>query len=114
MAKLRIYANESVSPAVTDSLRQRHIDAWAARDVGHLGWTDEEQLAFAAEEKAAILTHDADFLRIAHACADQGREHWGVFFVQEQKLSIGECIRQLCDCAAVLDAEDMKNRVEFL
>jgi hypothetical protein len=42
------------------------------------------------------------------------QEHWGIIYVHEQKLSIGECIRRLLDYALLLEAEDMRNRVEFL
>jgi hypothetical protein len=44
----------------------------------------------------------------------QGKEHWGVIYVYEQKLGIGECIRRLIDYALFLEAEEMKNRIEFL
>lgn len=112
--QLRIYINESVHVAIAVGLQQRGVDAWSARDAGNLGLTDEEQLAYAIREHAAIFTHDADFLRIAHARAQQGQEHWGIIYVPEQKLSIGECIRRLAQYALIAEAEDMKNRVEFL
>jgi hypothetical protein len=35
------------------------------RETGNLGLTDEEQLVYACKQKAAIFTHDTDFLRIA-------------------------------------------------
>jgi hypothetical protein len=77
------------------------VDAWSARDTGNLGLSDEEQLEYAIREQAVIFTHDDDFLRLAH--------DW-----TQHKHSIGECIRRLMDYALILEADDMKNRVEFL
>lgn len=111
---LKIYTNESVPVAVAIGLTQRGVEAWSARDASNLGFSDEEQLKYASHQRAVIFTHDEDFLRLAHDWVQQGREHWGVIYVHEQKLRIGECIRRLMDYALILDPEDMKNRVEFL
>ena len=71
-------------------------------------------MAFAVREQAAIFTHDADFLRLADEWTQKGRTHWGILCVHQDKLTIGECIRRLKEFADILDAEDMKNHVEFL
>jgi hypothetical protein len=114
VTRLRIYTNESVPVAAADGLRRRQVEAWSARDSGHLGWSDEEQLAYACREQAALFTHDQDFLRIAHRWASEGREHWGVIYASQQKLAIGDCVRRLIEYATILTAEDMQNRIEFL
>ncbi|MCS6860886.1 MAG: hypothetical protein NZT92_11280 [Abditibacteriales bacterium] len=64
--------------------------------------------------KPIIFTHDADFLHLAHDWAQQGKEHGGIIDVHQYKHSIGECIRRLMGYALILEADDMKNRVEFL
>jgi len=114
VSAVRIYTDESVAVAVAAGLRLRHVDAWSARDTGNLGLSDEEQLEYACRERAIVFTHDADFLALAQQWTAQGKEHWGVIYVHEQKLGIGECIRRLVDYALFLDAEEMKNRIEFL
>ncbi len=114
MAALRIYTNESVPTAVAERLKRRGVDAWSARDAGNLGLSDKEQREYATREQAVIFTHDDDFLRLAHDRAQQGTEHWGIIYVHQYKHSIGECIRHLMDYALILEADDMKNRVEFL
>lgn len=45
---------------------------------------------------------------------NEGKEHWGVIYVHQGDLSIGQCIRYLKEYADILEAEDMKNRVEYL
>jgi len=114
VSTLRIYTNESAAVAVATGLRLRRVDAWSARDAGNLGLGDEEQLEYACRERAVVFTHDPDFLALAQQWTAQGKEHWGVIYVHEQKLGIGECIRRLVDYALFLDADEMKNRIEFL
>lgn len=62
MGKIRIYTNESVDVAIAEGLKRRGVDVFSARDTGNLGLTDEEQLVFADNEKAAIFTHEYRFL----------------------------------------------------
>lgn len=112
--RLRIYTDENVDVAVAEGLRRRGIDAWSARDVGNLGLSDEEQLEYTRKERAVVFTHDADFLRLVHQEWQEGREHWGVIYARVGPLTVGECIRRLMDYALFMDAEEMKNRVEFL
>ncbi len=107
----RIYTDESVPVAVAMGLKRRGVDAWSARDANNLGLSDEEHLEYAKREKAVIFTHDDDFLRLAHEWIRRGREHWGIIYVHEQKLGIGECVRRLLNYALI---EEMKGRVEFL
>lgn len=44
----------------------------------------------------------------------EGKEHWGVIYVEINRLSIGECIRRLALYADILSVEEMKNKIEFL
>ncbi len=78
------------------------------------GASDEEQLIYAAKERAVLFTHDVDLIVIARKWTAQGKEHYGVIYVHQDSLSAGECIRRLKDYADILEAEDMLNRVEFL
>ena len=114
MGKLRIYTNESVDVAIADGLKRRGVDAFSARDAGNLGLTDEGQLAYAGNEKAAVFTHDTDFLRIAARWMEQGRSHHGIIYCHPKSYPIGECLRKLRVLTSVLTAEDMINHVEFL
>ena len=72
MGKISIYTDESVDIAIAEGLKRRGVNAFSARDKGNLGLTDEEQLIYAGKEKAAIFTHDTDFLRIAARWMKEG------------------------------------------
>jgi hypothetical protein len=55
--RIRIYADENVNVAIVEGLKRRGVEAWSAIDIGNLGFSDEEQLRYALEEKATIFTH---------------------------------------------------------
>jgi hypothetical protein len=76
--------------------------------------SDKEQLRYASLEQAVIFSHDADFLQLARDWMQQGIGHAGIIYVQEQKFGGGECIRRLLDYTLMLEADDLKNRIEFL
>lgn len=64
--------------------------------------------------KAAIFTHDDDFLKLAVKWSEEGGNHWGIIYAHQQHRNIGECIKRLRLLADILSAEDMKNHIEFL
>ncbi len=78
------------------------------------GISDTEHFKYASEIQAVIFTHDHHFLEIAKTLSKEGEDHWGVIFVDINKLSVGECIKRLALYAEVLSLEEMKNQVEFL
>ena len=74
------------------------------------GFEDAEQLQFATENNRVIVTFDRDFLVLS----DQGMQHAGIVFCESTKYSIGQMIQSLLLIYAILNAEDMRNHVEYL
>jgi predicted nuclease of predicted toxin-antitoxin system len=62
---ITLYADEDVDVLVADLMRARGFDMLTTREAQRLHATDEEQLAFAASEGRAILTHNRADFRIA-------------------------------------------------
>lgn len=59
---VRLYFDEDVSASIVDNLRQRGFDVSSARDAGRLRLDDASQLAFAAADGRAFVTHNrSDF-----------------------------------------------------
>lgn len=87
-------------------MKRRGVEAFSAKDIGKLGSTDEEQFQVADKHQAVIFTHDVDFLRIAIH-----KQHPGIIYVHQQKLSIGECIRRLKAIAETKSPEEMRNHI---
>src|SRR5262249_34838704 len=75
---IRYHLDEHVDGAIARGLRDRGVDVTTARDAGLLGAPDAEHLEFAMRESRVIVTHDADFLRLAREteCASVGATHF--------------------------------------
>ena len=71
---------------------------------------DADQLKFATANERIMVTFDPDFL----ALQSSGMQHAGIAWSHMLKYSIGQLIFMLVLLHAVLDREDMKNRVEYL
>ncbi|MCU0543304.1 MAG: hypothetical protein MUE44_14215 [Oscillatoriaceae cyanobacterium Prado104] len=57
-----------------------------------------------------MFTQDTDFLRLHHA----GLSHSGIVYCPQTSKSIGEILRGLVLMWEVLNAEEMKGRLEYL
>ena len=106
---LKFYTDEHSANAIAEGLRRRGVDALTTYEAGMLGASDEEQLAFAAQQERVLFTQDDDFLRL-HAA---GVDHAGIAYTR-QDASLGDIIRGLMLVYEVLDGNDMENHVEHL
>jgi len=111
---MKIYCDENIESAIIAGLRRRGIEVVSAQDAGDLGKGDEYHLKHASELEAVILTHDVDFLRIAHQWQQEGKGHKGILYAHPLDLSPGECIRMVELVTQVLTEEEMENHIEFL
>ena len=110
MDRIRFHCDENVDPAVADGLRRRGVDVTLPAEVGLVGASDADHLAFALREQRVVVTHDEDFL--AHAKA--GESHSGIAYCHIQSRSIGQMIATLMLIHDCLARDDMHNHVEFL
>ena len=61
-----------------------------------------------------LLTYNAPvFCRLHARFIDEGRHHAGIIIAEQQRHSIGEMMRSVLHLTGTLDAEAMKDRVEF-
>ena len=109
MSRVRFYVDEHIARAVVNGLRRRGIDVVMPGDVNRRGHSDAEQLTFATAESRVIVTKDHDYLRL-HAA---GITHMGIAFVSADA-TVGGIIRGLTLLYQVLEAEEMRDHVEFL
>ena len=108
--KVRFHLDESVESALADGLRRRSIDVTTTLEVGLLGASDEEQVAFALVEGRVIFTYDANFLRIHR----RGAEHAGIIYCHQGRRSIGEIVLALVKVWEFQTDESMYKHVEFI
>jgi hypothetical protein len=113
---IQIYTDEHVSPLIAQTLRRRGFVAHSAIEVGMIGQSDEEHLAYAADHAMAILTFDhVDFVRLAQQWAAAQRQHAGIIispqFGSRQTRQLLQSLSRLLD---TLTADELCNQVVFL
>ena len=108
--RVSFYFDEHMSNAVAEGLRGRGVDVLTTHEANRRGFSDEEQLAFAFQHGRVMVTMDSDYI----ALSAQGISHAGIAYAKFQSLSVGQWIQGLQLIFEVLDADDMKNHVEYL
>jgi hypothetical protein len=63
---IRYHLHESVANAVAHGPRYRGVDVATARDVGLIGSTDAQHIAFALPENRVVVSHDRRLSRRPH------------------------------------------------
>ena len=108
-----LYLDEDVDVLVADLLTARGFDALTTRDAGCLRHNDEAQLAFAAAEGRAFLTHNrADFEALAAAYVESGRSHAGIILAGRR--SPYEVARRLLVLLNQVAAGELRDQVRYI
>lgn len=101
--------------ALLSALRHRGLDVTSSGEQGLWQCTDREQLQWATKEGRSIYSYNvSDFCRLHSATLQQGRHHVGIIIGDQQTTSIGEEMRRLLKLSEARNAEEMKDRLEFL
>ncbi len=111
---VKIYTDESVPVPIAAGLKRRGVVAISAREAGNLGLSDEAQFAYARTHRLLLFTHDTDFLQLAHQYRESNVEHWGVIYIHQNRMTLGECIRRLKEISELFEQHDFKNYIGFL
>jgi len=110
---IELYLDEDVDVLIADLLRARGFQAMTTQEVGQLGNSDEEQLAYAVNQQKTFFTHNRiDFERIAEEYLATSREHHGIIIgVRRQPYEIA---RRLLAILNNLTADEMKNQLRYI
>ena len=113
MARVRFFTDEDVYAAIAPALRKAGLDALSAPEAHRLGKSDDSQLAFAADEGRVFVTFNvAHFTALHRAWLSQGRHHAGIIVSSQRP--IGDMLRRILHLARTLDAETLRDRLEYL
>ena len=113
MSAIRFLMDEDVYGAVAPALRQAQIDALSTTEAGRGGESDESQLDWASNEHRALFTFNVGHFAGLHAVRiAEGRHHAGIIVSSQRP--IGDVVRRLVHLANALEAEAMRDRLEFL
>ena len=111
---VKLYMDEHVHKAVTNSLRIRGVDVLTVQENGLAGKTDLIIMDRATALKRLIFSQDQDFLIEANRRQVEGIEFAGVVYGHQSEVSIGDCIYGLELIAKLGTPEEFVNRVEYL
>jgi len=108
-ARLRFHLDEMVDSDIALALRRLGIDVTTTPEAGLRTQPDAEQLAYVVREQRVIVTHDADYLRIAQA----GEAHAGIAYCALLARTIGQIVERLVELCERLTPSEMNDRVEY-
>jgi predicted nuclease of predicted toxin-antitoxin system len=108
-----LYLDEDVSALVAELLRARGFDVQTTQEAGRKGTRDEEQLAYAAGQRRALLTHNRDdFARLAGKFFAAGRRHHGIIIaVRRPPHAIARRLLTILNHAT---ADELENQVIYI
>jgi len=113
MAQLKFFTDEDVYGAIAVALRKAGYDALATPEAGRRRETDESQLEWTSREGRTLVTFNVGHFAGLHTeWMKEGRHHAGV--VVSAQRPIGDLLRRLLHLAGTLDADAMRDRLEFL
>jgi hypothetical protein len=113
MTSLRLFTDEDVYGAIAPALRRAGIDAVSAPESGRLRESDESHLLWALNEGRTMATFNvAHFAKLHFAWLRGGRHHAGI--VVSSQRPIGDVLRRLLHLANAREADELRDRLEFL
>jgi predicted nuclease of predicted toxin-antitoxin system len=108
--RIQFHLDEQVDPDVARALRAHGIDVTTTVETGLRSASDAAQLEYARRARRVLVTHDADFLRMATAAV----EHAGIAYCRQNKRTLGEVVRSLVLIYELLSPDEMLGQVEYL
>lgn len=113
MSDISLYLDEDVRVLLAEVLRNRGYKAVHVLDRGRTGKSDEEQLAYAVKNKAAILTHNVrDYILLARSYAAQGKNHYGI--IVSEQIPFNELLRRTLKFLSSNTQALIRNRIVWL
>lgn len=110
---IELYLDEDVSRFVAVLLRARGFKVITTQEAGNIGATDEQQLAFAAENQLTLLTHNrVDFERLVQQYFEQNRDHFGVIIALRRPPN--EIVARLLRILNTRTWDEMRNQVVYI
>ena len=110
---IELYLDEDVDILVAELLKAYGFSATTTLDAGQLQRSDAEQLAFAASQCKALLTHNrADFEQLAEQYFAESRQHCGIILAVRR--SPYEIVRRLLVIFNQVTADEMKNQLRYI
>lgn len=111
--RVKFYLDEDVPVSFSQALLNRGVNISTTQETDNVGNTDIQQLKFANQKKRVIITHNKrDFIKLHKEFLESNRQHCGI--IVSDQLPVGVLLKRVMKLWFTVDANDMKNRLEFL
>lgn len=111
---LAYYMDVHVPRAITSALIDSGVDVLTAQADGADRMSDPQLLDRASSLDRVVFTRDDDFLREAARRQAEGISFAGIVYAHQLRVTIGQCVGDLCLLAECMDFEELQTRVEHL
>jgi len=113
MCQIELFLGEDIWLGLASTLREQGFDVIHVNDIDRKGLSDSEQLAYAAQNGRALLTHNAkDFVTLAVSYFFDERPHAGIII--STQLEKGELTRRALNLLTTLSREEVSGTIRFL
>ena len=110
---IELYLDEDVSVLIAELIRARGFTAVTTREAKQLANDDSEQLAYAASQRKAIVTHNrTDIEDMAKQYFETDQEHYGIIIAVRR--SPYEIARRLLRILNQVTADEMQNQIRYI
>jgi Domain of unknown function (DUF5615) len=111
---VHLYFDVHVPSAIADGLRLRGVDVLTSQEDGTAEFEDSALLDRSTELARILVTQDEDFLKEATRRHRAGEAFFGIVYVHQLYLTIGECVADLEIIAKGSEPDEWVNQVEYL
>ena len=111
---IRLYMDENVRGPITEQLRRKGLDVLRAQDDIPAGTPDDQVLARSTALGCVLYSEDDDLLAEATYRQRSGVSFTGVIYGHQQRISIGQAVRDLEFLVRVGEIEDFAGQVIYL
>jgi uncharacterized protein with PIN domain len=114
--KIRLYIDEdAMDTDLVQALRLRGVDLRTVQEERRKGYSDEQQLEFAAAQGRVLYSFNVKHYMPLHArLLERGASHAGIILTEQHIYSIGEQMRRILRIIAAKPAEEIVNQLVFL
>ncbi len=108
--RIRFHLDEGVNPNIAVALRRHGVDVTTTVEAGLRTRSDPAHWTHAQCQTRVIVTHDADFLRLAR----RDFNHAGIAYCTPKKRTLGAIVRRLINTYDEKMPEQMMGQVVYL
>jgi len=113
MPESSLFLDEDVRVLLAEVLRGRGYQATHVLEVKRTGKSDAEQLAYAAKNGMAVLTHNIrDYVVLHKAYQAAGKNHSGI--IVSEQVPVNELLKRTLKCLSANSKESLNNSLIWL